>query len=35
MAIVFPWIVENTEKTVAYADGFSTLIPQTPFSSDN
>ena len=29
LAFVFPWIVENTWKTKATLEGFSTLIPQT------
>ena len=35
LAIVFPWIVENTWKSVAHAEGFSTLIPQTAFWPSN
>ena len=29
LAIVFSWILENTEKTMAHAEGFSTIIPRT------
>ena len=29
LAIIFPWFVANTGKTVAHAEGFPTLVPQT------
>ena len=32
LALAFPWIVENTWKTKATLEGFSTLIPQTAWT---